>query len=270
MGSSCGKQTGPRRARDSSPTSVPGDCSSYPTDFCQHGDEVLFQAKDETHGQELWKTDGTPLGTQLVLDIRPGPDSGGPSMFARLGHKVLIDVLGPDYSHELWTTDGTPAGTRFVREISPARATAAQGRWRVVGSLAFFALDDGVSGSELWATDGTYEGTRLVKDIAPGPEDGVSLLSSVVLDGMLYFPARSGTGSPPSSGGATERAQAPARWGSSVPVIPWPPRVAWSSSMPERPSAGRSCGRPTAGEEARPPFHRSGRGRWRTGAAASS
>ncbi len=38
-----------------------------------------FTANDGTHGSELWKTDGTTLGTNLVTDLQPGSSSGIPA-----------------------------------------------------------------------------------------------------------------------------------------------------------------------------------------------
>ena len=39
-------------------------------------DYLLFAADDGIHGRELWRTDGTTEGTQLLMDIRPGSTTG--------------------------------------------------------------------------------------------------------------------------------------------------------------------------------------------------
>jgi ELWxxDGT repeat protein len=42
------------------------------SDFVHVGDHVYFTRGNAEFGVELWKTDGTNAGTELVKDIRPG------------------------------------------------------------------------------------------------------------------------------------------------------------------------------------------------------
>src|SRR6266481_1927413 len=45
---------------------------SNPSQLTVVGSAVFFTAFDGVHGFELWKSNGTPGGTLLVKDIRPG------------------------------------------------------------------------------------------------------------------------------------------------------------------------------------------------------
>jgi ELWxxDGT repeat protein len=47
------------------------------------GGTLFFAADDGTRGRELRKNDGTPAGTTLVADIRPGAAGSDPT--ARYG-----------------------------------------------------------------------------------------------------------------------------------------------------------------------------------------
>src|SRR5436189_41500 len=43
----------------------------------ERGQNALFGAVAGTHGNELWKSDGTAAGTRLVKDIDPEPNASG-------------------------------------------------------------------------------------------------------------------------------------------------------------------------------------------------
>ena len=45
---------------------------SIPSDLTNVNGTLYFTADDGTHGEELWKTDGTAAGTVMVKDILPG------------------------------------------------------------------------------------------------------------------------------------------------------------------------------------------------------
>ena len=50
----------------------PGSSDSDPSDLTNVNGELYFAADDGTHGEELWKSDGTPGGTEMVKDIDLG------------------------------------------------------------------------------------------------------------------------------------------------------------------------------------------------------
>ena len=69
---------GSRRAPSWSRTSGQATTSSYPSSLTAVGGRLFFTARDGTHGQELWKSDGSRAGTVLVKDIHPCAGQYGP------------------------------------------------------------------------------------------------------------------------------------------------------------------------------------------------
>ena len=154
---------------------------------------LYFSARDRTHGDELWKSDGTEAGTVMVKDIRPGPGSSDPSGKTAVGSTLFFTANDGTHGRELWKSDGTRAGTVMVRDIGPG---AKPWPWPIalvgVGGTLYFVNDDGTHGCELWKSDGTEAGTVMVKDIRPG--SGSSTPDSLTdVDGTLYFEVANST-----------------------------------------------------------------------------
>src|SRR5258708_4425611 len=63
----------PALVRDIHPGTVPGNLFSLGS----ANGVLYFSANDESHGYELWRSDGTSTGTSLVKDTVPGIDSSG-------------------------------------------------------------------------------------------------------------------------------------------------------------------------------------------------
>lgn len=136
---------------------------------------VLFTAYTAATGFEAWVTDGTPAGTQLLLDIAPGSMSGADgAAFTPLGNgqglfKASTATTGP----ELWVTNGTAAGTTLVRDLNPGTAAGLDGYFPmrlgvVLNNRLLFRGVTPATGAELYAMDGTAAGTTLVSDIVRG------------------------------------------------------------------------------------------------------
>ena len=76
-------------------------------------DALLFTAYNPTHGFEIWKSDGTPVGTGLLRDIEPGSSSSYPAELVEFQGLVFFAVT-PVPREALWRTDGTAPGTLHV------------------------------------------------------------------------------------------------------------------------------------------------------------
>ena len=143
---------------------------------------LFFTANDGTHGDELWKSDGTAAGTVLVKDINPGSPAIRrlqpqlvPRNLTNVNGTLFFTANDGTHGDELWKSDGTAAGTVLVKDINPGGTcirllvpnSSIPNLTNVNGTL-FFAANDGAHGDELWKSDGTAAGTVLVKDINPG------------------------------------------------------------------------------------------------------
>lgn len=189
---------------------------------------VVFEDDD---GPELWSTDGTPGGTQKLIELphrsglpliavdrilyfasrdalwrTDGTDAGtfalasGPEQIHAAGNRVFFTAYTTAHGRELWVTDGTLAGTHIVRDIHRGEGSAFLYDTPVLmqsaGNVLFFAADDGVHGFEPWRSDGTEAGTFLLRDVAPGEASSMLPMFqpelSAFAGGSVFFSADDG------------------------------------------------------------------------------
>ncbi len=169
---------------------APAFFNSYPEGGAVLSDKYYFSAVDQDHGRELWRTDGTPQGTELVADINPGSASSGPDNFAAfLGKLYFAADGGAGDGYELWVYDGSLSGPHQVKDINPGANPSSPSDFTAINNTLYFAAYSGASGGEVWKTDGTSGGTVMVKDINDNPNGGKpGQLTN--FNGTLYFSAR--------------------------------------------------------------------------------
>src|SRR5215218_1011171 len=208
----------------------PGKTGSEPGLLVDFKGKLLFAADHPDFGEELWRSNGTKPGTELVKDIDPGPlvvnevedtetGSSEPDNVLLTKKWIFFQATTAKYGEELWKTDGTNRGTKLIKDIntdSRPGARCQQGECGIprgwshpdtvtaMGKMVFFAADDGKHGVELWKSDGTNRGTKLVKDINTvrgnsNPNDKTGALTRsaevekpFVVGNRLYFRANDG------------------------------------------------------------------------------
>ena len=177
--------------------------------FLAAGDQMFFTAQQTllnalstgaggalpTTGAELFRTDGTVLGTFLLRDINGGTVSSDPQNFTLVGSTLFFSANDGVNGRELWKSDGTQAGTLLVRNINinpfVPNSSDPSNLTNVNGTL-FFTADDGVTGIELYKSDGSTAGTVRVETVnRPATWVPASLTS---FGGLLYFAANPGAG----------------------------------------------------------------------------
>lgn len=141
------------------------------------GDTLYFAAYTPGEGEELWRTDGTAAGTQLVNDLDPGSFDGLPELLTPLGDGGIV-LRGRDFlGTSVFRLEGDGGMTRlwgnYVEELAQA------------GGLVFADLCTMANGCELYATDGTVAGSRLYADLFDGGSSNPDYL--VPLGDRLFF-----------------------------------------------------------------------------------
>ena len=145
---------------------------------------MVFKRSDGTSGCELWKTDGTSVGTTKVKDINPGNAGSYPSNFVYFNEKVFFQAYTPTFGFEMWYTDGTAEGTSLLKDVdtrsvsgpmggtmfSGAGATTPLGA--VVNSKLYYWSYSNTSSSSsfdfvLISSNGKRNGTEVVNKTSP-------------------------------------------------------------------------------------------------------
>jgi ELWxxDGT repeat protein len=197
-----GTNAGTQLVKDINPGSSNGyPNQSFPNNFTKFNNKLYFSADDGVNGRELWVTDGTSGGTQLVKDINPGTNANGPNNSSPYGltefnNKLYFSATNANGS-ELWVSDGTTNGTRLLKNINPGAKSSAPTNFTEFNNKLYFVASNEISGREIWVTDGTSAGTQLLKDIFPGSTSYISYYSNApsnltVFNNKLYFNANNG------------------------------------------------------------------------------
>ncbi len=149
------------------------------------GEEVMyFTANDGVNGRELWSTDGTPQGTQMVVDISEGELSTQFHQMKTFNNTVIFTANDRVHGRELWFSLGSPLFTGMIKDFSPGEESSDIQIWEVVNEILFFTIKEGFK-EILWSTDGSEQNTQKVLDSA-GSEIWVTSSYTLYKD-QLFF-----------------------------------------------------------------------------------
>jgi len=98
-----------------------------------------LRADDGTNGNELWKSDGTALGTVLVKDINAESSGSNPSILTNVNGTLYFRSNDGTNGTELWKSDGTAVGTVLVKDLTGDSGSSNPMSLTVVGSLLYVA-----------------------------------------------------------------------------------------------------------------------------------
>jgi ELWxxDGT repeat protein len=183
--------------------------SSYSSNLTEFKNKLYFAANDGKHGNELFVSDGTAEGTQLLVDLRPGEDNYGNTQGSYVSNLVEVNdqlyftANDGEHGNELFVSDGTAEGTQLLVDLRPGEDNYGNQYGSYASNLVefqdklYFTVNDGEHGSELFVSDGTAEGTQLLVDLRPGEDNygnqyGSYASNLVEFQGKLYFTANDG------------------------------------------------------------------------------
>ena len=149
---------------DINPAAATGSSSSLSGPLIPLGNKLLFKGYEPSSGEELWVSDGSPLGARMLFDVSPGPDSGDLRWLGTVRQTAIFTRLLEFREIELWRSDGTAAGTSRISEPSAGPVElCGDGQPVVAGNQLFFLAARPTFDCGLWKTDGTAAGTVRVK-----------------------------------------------------------------------------------------------------------
>lgn len=182
-----------------------GNLSSYPRSLVKWGNAVVsripgasylkdsviyFAASDGTNGLELWKSDGTAIGTKMVKNIAANDLSSSPREITYWNSKLYFAADDKVAGNEPWVSDGTAAGTVLIRDIIPLTNSSSNpsGFFAVDNTLYFraraLAMDVAPS---LFSIAGTGNPVSLVRAGGGCTNDDIAPANFASVSGNLIF-----------------------------------------------------------------------------------
>lgn len=161
------------------------------------GDTLYFtRTSEDATLPELWRSDGTPIGTFPVGDLWPGAARGLPERLVVWNGQLFFVAATTEGRAGLWKSDGTWRGTVVLTDWPsawPLAEDTARSWPTPVGTRLLFGVPDAQGTQAVWRTDGTVAGTASLTGVRRGTEGSqVQNVPFGVVDGKLLFAARDG------------------------------------------------------------------------------
>ncbi len=116
------------QVKDIDPPGGPDD-DSFPSNLIDFGGTLVFRADDGgSTGFELWRSDGTEVGTVPLEDVNPGPTGSGLNngvldKLVKIGETLYFAAISGNLGAEIWKAVDTIAPVATIGSGPPASST---------------------------------------------------------------------------------------------------------------------------------------------------
>ena len=119
--------------------------------YAGDGITLFFNGHSQAHGEELWKTDGTSQGTEMVKNIRSGIyESNIKYLTVGLGSGIIFWADDGTTGLEPYISDGTEANTVLLKDIKPNAFDSYPANFTKLNDKIFFTANSGESNALLY------------------------------------------------------------------------------------------------------------------------
>jgi ELWxxDGT repeat protein len=162
---------------------------------------LYFDNEDAVTGRELWISDGTSAGTQLLSNLAPEQKTQDsvPGNFARFNGTLYFSADDGVHGREIWRSDGTEAGTSLFFDARPGPAGSDAAALFVAANKLFFFARDAAGDFRFWVWDGSASPPQPLAASTPLTTFGSGTCDStgVVVNGEIFFRAFGANGTFP-------------------------------------------------------------------------
>lgn len=174
---------------------APGIQSADPDNYFEYNGRTFIKVLSvATQDAELWGSDGTPGGTQLVRLLGPAflPEPWTIGEMVELNGKLVFTAMTDPEGAEIWMTDGTPGGTQVLTDFNPPGFWPPPIRLQVLGGEVLFTMAGASPGGppELWKCTTQFGSAQLVADLHPTAASFPEQFTPHA--GRVFFTAESG------------------------------------------------------------------------------
>ncbi|GGF04885.1 ELWxxDGT repeat protein [Flavobacterium limi] len=184
-----GTETGTVMVKDINTSS---STNSNAGNFTAFNNQIYFSATNGStvNGIELWKTDGTDAGTQMVFDLYTGTSASNPSFLTVINPATMVfSANNGTTGTEIWKTDGTTI-TNLIDQ--PGTGNSINWIENLNGNAIYCQLVVNTTGRELYKWDGLSTISNNIKDINKDTAHGINI-TYIKNGNTIYFPGNDGT-----------------------------------------------------------------------------